>query len=99
MRNAYHHWNTRDLSQFKETENKFMFLENITNDKILCENNHELYLQVCTSHSAFKATCNKCDEDITKEQSKTGYYNCSIDKTNFHKDCVELKKIIINENN
>jgi len=42
-----------------------------------------------TSYDNGYAICKKCRLDITKDQVAAGYYNCSIDKDDYHVECVQ----------
>ena len=36
-----------------------------------------------------RATCDNCRKEITKEDiAKNGHFHCSIDKSDYHNDCV-----------
>ena len=50
-----------------------------------------------SSHNARKdVKCKKCSKVITQIQIEEGYWNCSIDKTDYHKDCLNENKYKFN---
>ena len=61
----------------------------------LCDNGHKMVLKTTTPYRAGFAVCRQCRGNITKDQIKKGYYNCAIDKSDYHRDlayCVAINE-------
>ena len=68
-----------------------IILQEKANDKkSTCDNGHKLNLITTTAYRSGVAGCDRCGKMITKEQIAAGYYNCSVDKSDYHKDCTSI---------
>jgi hypothetical protein len=50
---------------------------------------HQVKIINTTTYKTGYAICKLCTNNITATQIATGYYNCSIDKFDYHKDCLD----------
>jgi len=71
---------------------------NFAEDVYLCENGHELVLRTSKPKDyTGKVSCDYCKEEPNVAD---GFYHCSIDKTDYHKEHVShLKKKKVSESN
>jgi len=70
-----------------------IILQEKANDKkSTCDNGHKLSLITTTTYRSGVAGCDRCGKMISKDQIKEGYYNCSEDKSDYHKDCVLIEE-------
>ena len=79
----------RDFKMIKQ-ENEKARQEKEEANRYLCERGgHQLKLINTTTYGPGYASCNKCGLDITKDQIAAGYYNCALDQSDYHKECLD----------